>query len=840
WDGTRIITAATFPGDPPYADIFDAGKEVYVWTRAGISRLADERLEPVPGGEVFRNRRVDLILPADGGLLVSVRGERLFLLRDGHVEPFAPEASRWAAEKKLLEGCRLPDGRWALGSLLGGLLLLRPDGEVDQVIDTTVGLPDDYVNGMVVDPEGSLWLALNGGLARVEVASPLSVIDRRSGLKGSVYFVARHRGHLWVATAAGLFTIEDGGAPAAPEWGGPVWMRAVPGVPASVWSLLPAGDDLLAGAYHGIFVVRDGSVQAVPGTERSTTFVLQPSRANPQRVWVGMTDGLAAVRREAQGWRFEGMIGDLRAEVRAIVEDDDGTLWCSTRTDGVVGVDMPKAEAGAATPPRLRRVAGSDDTALFRIGDGRILAVQGNRVLRLDPKKGELAKDPALAGLGGHGDFTYLTEDAEKNLWMSTAPPTVAMHHGDGWELIPRSLVEVPAHGFETILAEPDGVVWLASEKGVFRYAKTLHGRETALPAPRFSRISFGGDRILFGGAPGAAPKAQELPPDVRRLRIELGPLAFRAGLRYQARLDPVDADWNGPTPEPFAELTRLPPGRYTFHARTVGPNREQGPESTWSFRVLPPWYQTPWAMALWLGTAIVGVRGYGGLRSRALRQRAARLEARVDEQTVELRHTVEELRHAHTELAAANARLEELSLQDELTGIANRRRLQQVLEDEWSRARRHGQPIAFVLLDLDFFKLLNDSRGHREGDVCLQAIASFLAGSVRRTGDLVARYGGEELAVLLPQTDLAGATQLAEQLREGVEALEIPHDAAPQGRITASFGVAAMIPAPNQPPEVLIEAADLALYRAKTEGRNRVCAGGVTSEGEGRDAVAH
>jgi diguanylate cyclase (GGDEF)-like protein len=199
----------------------------------------------------------------------------------------------------------------------------------------------------------------------------------------------------------------------------------------------------------------------------------------------------------------------------------------------------------------------------------------------------------------------------------------------------------------------------------------------------------------------------------------------------------------------------------------------------------------------------------------------------------------VEELRRAHTGLAAANARLEELSLQDDLTGIANRRSLQQALEEEWSRARRHGQPVAFVLMDLDYFKLLNDTHGHREGDLCLRTVARFLAGAVRRTGDLVARYGGEEFGVLLPQTGLAGALQVAEQLREGIEALEISHQAAPPGRITASFGVAALTPEPGQRPEILIEAADLALYRAKTEGRNRVCAGGM-ADAAGRESLAH
>jgi diguanylate cyclase (GGDEF)-like protein len=241
---------------------------------------------------------------------------------------------------------------------------------------------------------------------------------------------------------------------------------------------------------------------------------------------------------------------------------------------------------------------------------------------------------------------------------------------------------------------------------------------------------------------------------------------------------------------------------------------------------VLPPWYQTGWAQALWAAVALLLVVGYSWLRSRALRQRAARLEARVAEQTLELRRTVDELSRAHAELEVANERLEALSLQDELTGIANRRRFQQALDEEWKRARRYQRPLGFILLDLDHFKLLNDTQGHREGDLCLQKVARYLQTTVRRTSDLVARYGGEELAVLLPDTDLDGALQVAEDLRQGIEELAIPHEASPDGRVTASFGVASMIPAPDETPDLLFEAADLALYRAKTDGRNRVRAG--------------
>lgn len=813
WDGVRMTTVATFPGDLPLTDAFEVGSEVYLWTREGIVRLAGTKLEPVPGGEGFR-RRVDALLPADGGLLVSVRGEGLFLLKEGEATPFAPEASRWTAEKRLLEGLRLADGRWALGSLLGGVLLLRPDGAVDQVIDTAVGLPDDFVSDLAVDREGALWLALNNGLARVEVASPLSVVDRRTGLQGTVYSVTRHQGRLWVGTAAGLFTTaEEAGRDA--EWGHPIRMRPAPGLALTTWSLTSRGEDLLVGTAFGLYQLRAGRVRFVPGTEEHVIYVLAPSRRDADRVWIGTESGLASARREGDGWRFEGMVAGVSNEVRTIAEGEKA-VWCGGRLDAVAGVELATG--------RVRRVAGSEGGDVFRIG-GRLLVAQTDRVLRLDEGLGRLVATE-LAGLGEFSGPASLAEDAAGNLWMNTRPPSVAIRRGDGWGRRVRTLHEVPGRGVILLYPEPDGTVWMASDKGLLRYGGTFRGESAALPAPLFGRITTGGDALAFGGAPGAAPRVRELPADVRRLRIELAPLSFRAGLGYQTRLDPVDAGWSAPAAEPFAELTRLPPGRYTFRARTVGPSLEEGPEAAWSFRVLPPWYRTPWALALWLALAVLLVSFLTGLRSQALRQRAARLEARVAEQTVELRATVEELRRAQAGLEAANARLEELSLQDELTGIANRRRLQQALHEEWSRALRHERPVAFILLDLDYFKLLNDTRGHAEGDACLEAVAGFLDESARRTGDLAARYGGEEFAVLLPETDLAGALDMAEQLREGIEALALPHAAAPLGRITASLGVAALTPAPGQKPETLIEAADLALYQAKTEGRNRVAVG--------------
>ena len=168
------------------------------------------------------------------------------------------------------------------------------------------------------------------------------------------------------------------------------------------------------------------------------------------------------------------------------------------------------------------------------------------------------------------------------------------------------------------------------------------------------------------------------------------------------------------------------------------------------------------------------------------------------------------------------------LATTDGLTGLANRRRLDEALLSEWRRAARDGTVLSLALMDVDRFKLFNDRYGHGAGDDCLRAVASVLAHLVQRPADLPARYGGEELAALLPGTGAGGAGEVAESLRAAIEALGIAHeDSPPAGVVTASIGVATVAPMPRDDPaagvRLLMRKADEALYEAKKAGRNRV-----------------
>ncbi|NEX63270.1 GGDEF domain-containing protein [Noviherbaspirillum galbum] len=192
------------------------------------------------------------------------------------------------------------------------------------------------------------------------------------------------------------------------------------------------------------------------------------------------------------------------------------------------------------------------------------------------------------------------------------------------------------------------------------------------------------------------------------------------------------------------------------------------------------------------------------------------------DRRRAYLAHCREEERNA--QLSEAVAKLERLSVQDTLTQLYNRREFDRRFALEWGRARRDLAPLALVIVDVDCFKPFNDNYGHPAGDTCLRKVAEALSSVPRRSSDLVARFGGEEFVVLLPETALEEAGKIAERMRIAVLQLQIPHAHSPVAAVvTASFGVAAMVPTAGMREADLLAAADGALYRAKAEGRNRV-----------------
>lgn len=183
----------------------------------------------------------------------------------------------------------------------------------------------------------------------------------------------------------------------------------------------------------------------------------------------------------------------------------------------------------------------------------------------------------------------------------------------------------------------------------------------------------------------------------------------------------------------------------------------------------------------------------------------------------------ISERKVAEGKLQDAFNTAEQLAMVDGLTGVANRRLLDETLNREWTRAVRDGTSLSLLLIDVDYFKSFNDVYGHLAGDRCLQSIAGAIQERLRRPPDLLARYGGEEFVVVLPNTPMAGAEVMAENVMTAVEQCMIEHSGSPYGCVTVSLGYATAIATMDSSPMNLLKAADDAMYRAKAEGRNRI-----------------
>jgi diguanylate cyclase (GGDEF)-like protein len=292
--------------------------------------------------------------------------------------------------------------------------------------------------------------------------------------------------------------------------------------------------------------------------------------------------------------------------------------------------------------------------------------------------------------------------------------------------------------------------------------------------------------------------------------------------------MDGFDKDWSPPLTKREATYTNLSPGSYTFKVRA---SNNDGKWNTTPaeivIEVLPPWWGTWWFRILVALSAFVIAFGSVQFRIRNISRRNSELEQRVNGRTKQLQEAQERLHLANDELkkqleeiTKLEKQVREQAIRDALTGLYNRHHLSDVLESEFSRAERKRYAIAFMLIDLDHFKQVNDNYGHHAGDLALKAATQVISKHIRRS-DIAFRYGGEEFLVILPDITLENACQRAGQLCNDINALEIPFEQEII-RINASIGVA-IYPQHGKDSDEILMRVDKALYEAKKTGRNKV-----------------
>lgn len=741
------------------------------------------------------------------------------------------------------------DGTLWVGTDGGGLAQWK-NGAVARIVTTRDGLPSDLIRSIVRDREGSLLIGTEGGLVRWRDGH-VETLGAADGLPSPVVtnVMEDREGSLWVGTTAGLARLNDTRLL-------PVTRREGLAADAARAVLEDRQGRMWVGTEGGglcrVFPAPVRCFTKADGLPNDSVYALVESADGS--LWAG-TDGGGVVR--LHGDSFSDRIdvahsGLPNDHVRALVEMPDGTLWVST-AGGLARVRDRKAE-------NVPALAGLQLRPLLALGDGSLLVGTDGAGLWRVTADGKSAAQIAAAGKGLGSDrvFTLVSDSGGAAVWIGTSGG--GLTHLDLASGATRTLTRRDGLHDDVVfqLFDSGTDLWMTSNRGLYRVGRdrvlaamrgaksdlsgTVYGSTDGMPSPECNAASPAMIRArdgrlwvatargvavvdlhavarnavppvvhiegvsIDGGPPPAG--ALRVPAGAQRLDIHYTATTFRAPERvtFRYRLEGFDRDWVDAGTSRVAHYTRLAPGDYTFHV--IAANEDgvrSSSEGRLALTVEPEWFETWWARVLAL--ALLALAIWGAVRIRIAAVRA---------------HLAEALEEANRQLAIANERLRALSYIDGLTGVANRRRFDEALEEACEAARRAGTPLSLALVDLDHFKELNDTRGHINGDDALRAVAGLLAKRAEASGGLVARFGGEEFAWLLPGVPPELAKQEAESFRMSVRDAGIRHDGVASGILTASLGVAGSA-GTDVRPFSLVAAADAALYRAKSAGRDRV-----------------
>ena len=663
----------------------------------GLLEMVHGQLALIPGGERFARESVFAVLPLEdpkGSLLVCSRNLGLFRFGDQTLAPFATEADRFLKSNALYHGTRLSDGSYALATIQGGVAFIDAKGRLLRILDRISGLQGDNVKHLFDDGKGTLWMALDNGISRVEWLSPLSIFDERSGFTSTVWAIQRHQGSLYVATGQGVYRLETtAGSKGEPALGRAAF-TALEGIKTQSLGFLSLEDALLVANAQGVFELRGDTVRVVrPSSNIAVS--LHRSNVNPYRVFVGMQGGLASLRRNhpaASGWVDEGLIPGLKDDIYSMVETEDGRLWLGTATQGVVRLTFPKDWKGGSTEPaptieRFREKQGLSALVLPHVHllGGALVAATHQGIFRWEEGTGRFAPNPRFAGLFPEGPrwVKGIQEDSQGRVWLNSVneftglqETGVALPQQDGsyrWNPVPFR--RFGDFSMEAILVEPEEVVWFGGPDGIVRYDGHIPRDPERAFATLVRRVTKGGGLPLFGGE---ARKAKPVVPDIAHfekvLRFEFAAPCFdlETANRYQLLLEGYDSAWSSWTKVAFKEYTNLPEGTYRFRVRARNVYGLVSQEGTYRFRILPPWYRTWWAYLGYLGLGSLAI--YLGVRTRTriLRQRNLQLQIRIAEATWELSEREHLLREQAGTLERMNGELRILNDQkNQFMGIA-------------------------------------------------------------------------------------------------------------------------------------------------------------------------
>ncbi len=731
--------------------------------------------------------------------------------------PGTPEPST------ILSATVLPDGSLTFAGSEGKVFNIDNQLKKTRAFKLEAGV----ISGVAKEVGGGVLAVADLAIYRVAWPSRWSMLGIEQGGGGPLVGFAQWNDKRYALSDAGGFEIIE-------NIDGQLSFAPVPWNKNSIYALHPLSKTraLLSGTHRLLMV--DNNVATEIASELLYPRNFWPSRFHPGRVYLGTEAGLRLLDTRAEKIAISAAIPSQGlVQFQSIAELSKNEIWLGTERHGVWRVQLAD-DGGVISATQIKAAKDSlglkygqfPSAYITHLKDGTVLASTGAGIFAWNGKQFVQAAFDGLVAMRAADETLALAQAPDGTLWAHSKVRLWKQDSQKKW--VQQDIQNIRKGSINDIAFDTAGNTILVNSHGLVMH----HMADIAALAKKPAHMQL--RSVTQTLADGTSLPLPITPTVVQQFKIADSALRFEFALpdyaregarRYQGRLvgdEPAFSEWAVAASYSYSAL---PAGQYIMQIRARDGEGNVTAMPDYPFEILPIWYRRVWAMVMWLLlviTAIVAVV-FALVRRRtlALERRNLSLERKVAART--------------SELEIANTRLEAIARLDGLTGVPNRRCLDEFLEQAWVTAQQTAQPLGLLIIDVDHFKQYNDQYGHQAGDVLLRQIATCLSDCVSRhqtslrgssisagahRSALLARYGGEEFVAVLPDTSLELAAALAETMRHMVET-HVKTSTVSIG--AASYAHSAASTSSPTMPDVLLSAADSALYAAKAAGRNCV-----------------
>jgi diguanylate cyclase (GGDEF)-like protein len=808
------------PSNRLYTIYEDGSGAVWVPTSGGLARIQNDELQSFAVKDGLPEGGTFAVSQASDGTVYVATEHGVYKGKTGVfsklTEDFPDEAvASLAVDSK--------DRLW-IGTVNRGVLRYTSKGL--EIFGRKDGLPNSRVPALFIDREGSTWVGTNAGMMRFS-DTPFTMLNSTHGLADDYTrtVLQSKDGSVWIGTAQGLSHYFGGKAQTLDFGKSEAVLGLAETKQGSLW----------IGMYStGLFHINNGKIvehltakDGLPGNQIRAIL-----EANDGSIWAGGALGLWH-RKDGQSRKYTTKDGLPRDYILSLLQSSNGTLWIGTsnglsfyRNGKINNIDISMFDNAQDVFSILEEKNGTmwfaTDRGLLRFRNNKFAMVNSQHGLPIDTFFQIVADNYGNYWLTSNAGVLYLNRTETNavadgksktlNFQLFTEPDGLASRQCNGGA--------GPA-----AIRSKDGSIWVATAKGI----SIVQPDELAKYQLSAPSVVIEGLRVNDKLADRDSNGNVILPSDTRKLELDYVSLSYRTPeqIRYRYRLQGFDNDWIERSHLRNAQYTNLPPGKYVFEVGAAHRGSGWGPQTAaLNFEIEPRLYQRPWFIPLMVLLSAFFLYGLYRARVSALEARERELSEQVQERTQDLSRKNTELESLNKTIREQSEAFELQARTDALTGISNRRHLDEQLLECFKYCTSHQKPMSLLLIDVDHFKYVNDRFSHQSGDKVLQRIAGILRqvmpGKYSRWNgsDCIARWGGEEFAVMLPEINSQEARDKAEEIRSILEQTNFS-DVAEGLKVTCSIGVVERTGLVNY--EKLLVLADERLYQAKNTGRNRV-----------------